>query len=77
MPRAYKASNKRLIQRSASGQFRRSTLADFGMGYCESCGAIYSPDLSQFNSGFIDPFEMRKAMDTCTHCGHVRGGSAL
>lgn len=73
MPRAFRATNKRLIQRASGGQFRRSILADFGMAHCDKCGSIYSPDLSQFNFGFIDPSALRKVMDTCPNCGHVSG----
>lgn len=69
MPRAYKAPNKRIIQRAGNGRFRHTTLADIGMAECEKCGAIFTPDLSKFaNRAFIDPREYRDARKYCAKC---------
>ncbi len=47
MPRSYRANNKRLINRSGNGRFRKTTLNDFGIGtnelqegraICADCG---------------------------------------
>jgi hypothetical protein len=73
MARFYKALNKRLIPRATGGQFRRTTIEDFGMAHCESCHSIYTPDLRSFSSRFIDPFAMADARKACTNCGHVQG----
>lgn len=67
--RAYRATNKRIIQRAGNGRFRHSTLADVGMAECEKCGRIFTPDLSIFkNEQFIDPRRFRDVRKCCSTC---------
>lgn len=64
MPRAYKAPNKRIIQRAGNGRFRQSTLSDIGLGCCEVCGQIFAPDFSSMGE-FIDPRDFNRARRFC------------
>ena len=69
MNRPYRAPNKRIIHRTGSGKFRRSTLADIGMGCCEKCGAIFTPNYeSARENGFVDPFKFRAVQKLCPEC---------
>lgn len=70
MARPYKAPNKRIIHRTRGGRFRRSTLSDVGLGCCERCGGIFTPDVesARDDSGFIDPFEFNRARKICPDC---------
>ncbi len=54
MPRYYKHSNGRIVPRRGNGQFRHSTLQDFGIGKdqlatgprrCNACGTAWNPIL--------------------------------
>lgn len=75
-PRPYRARNKRIIQRSGSGRFRQSNLADIGLAECKTCGAIFTPDFSRLkNKEFIDPREMRDITSYCSECNS--GGGAI
>ena len=65
----YRATNKRIIQRGAGGKFCRSTLADIGMAECETCGAIFFPDLDLRTAWGIDPRAMRDARRFCPEHG--------
>lgn len=67
MSRSYKARNKRIIQRGRNGRFRKTTMADFGIGgVCETCNHFmvrhYDGDESE---PFIDPRLFRYRCFTC------------
>lgn len=65
----YRAPNKRIIRRGAGGRFREGTVADIGMACCESCGAIFAPDLSKLqNDGFVNPAAVRESRRLCEEC---------
>jgi rubredoxin len=67
MARFYRAPNKRLIARGGSSRFRQTTLADIGMGCCETCGVIFTPDYSDM-TGMIDPREFNERKRVCPEC---------
>lgn len=64
----YRAPNKRIIHRAGSGKFRKGTLADIGMAVCHKCKSIFTPDLSRFQDGFIDPRALRGTQELCPEC---------
>ncbi len=77
MPRAYKTANKRIIHREAGGQFRQSTLEDYGLRTAPcpdpECRAInpYTKTPPVIVGGFIDPRSMDRweRPTVCTRCG--------
>jgi hypothetical protein len=68
MTRPYRAPNKRLIHRSGSGRFRKTTLSDIGLGVCDKCGKVFVPNLSGMDGPFIDPREFNARRRTCGPC---------
>lgn len=73
MPRPYKTPSKRIIMRSGSGRFRKTTLADIGGGCCEKCGSLYAANFDEARVGsFIDPMKVAEIKRFCPKC---RGGS--
>ena len=72
MARPYKARNKRIINRSSNGRFRKSTFSDIGMAECETCGKLFFPDYDAAvgDDPFVDP---RVLQDAKRFCG-VHGG---
>lgn len=59
----------RIQHRTGGGRFRQSTLADIGMGCCETCGVVFTPNMAKAYVGnFIDPAEFRKRQRTCPAC---------
>ena len=64
----YKHSNGRIQMRGGGGRFRRSTLADIGMGVCPTPGcrhltrSFYDGDE---NEEFLDPRKFRQRCYTC------------
>lgn len=63
----YKARNKRLIPRGPGGKFRKTTLADIGIGgFCPTCKGImlrrYHGDPRE---AFLDPRLFRMRCLTC------------
>jgi hypothetical protein len=68
MSRPYRATNKRIIQRSGTGRFRKTTLGDVGLGACDQCGRIFVPNLSGLDGPFIDPREFNARRATCGDC---------
>lgn len=67
MAKPYKARNKRIIQRSSNGRFRKTTFQDIGlMGICQTCGHF----LMRHYDGnpedpMIDPRLFRNRCFTC------------
>ena len=66
MPRTYKHRNGRLVHRRVGGQFRKSTLADIGMGHCEDCNCLFTVEVS--NGEFIDPRQVNLFGRKCPAC---------
>jgi hypothetical protein len=67
--RDYKAKNKRIIKRGPGGRFRETTLTDIGVGVCEKCNSVFTPDKESYKTnGFIDPSKFRKAYKICPSC---------
>lgn len=67
MPRSYKAPNKRIIPRSGNGRFRKTTMADFGIGgICQKCRhlLVHHYDGDE-NDPMIDPRKFRYRCFTC------------
>ncbi len=67
MSRPYKARNKRIIPRSSSGRFRKTTMTDFGIGgVCPKCNhfLIQHYDGDE-NDPLIDPRRFRYRCFTC------------
>lgn len=66
---SFKHSNGRIQHRATGGTFRQSTLSDVGLGCCDKCGGIFTPDLSDLgDAGLIDPREFRRRQQTCGKC---------
>ena len=70
----YRTPNKRLIQRASNGRFRRSTLADIGLSWCQQCGIIFKPDFLGMGP-MMDPREVRKIQQHCPAC-RTKGGKS-
>jgi hypothetical protein len=58
-----KYNNGRLVKRS-NGRFRKATLRDIGMGYCETCHCVFTPTMPENG----DPVAVREAMRLCNDC---------
>jgi ssDNA-binding Zn-finger/Zn-ribbon topoisomerase 1 len=68
MARPYKASNKTIIQRSSSGQFRKTTMEDLGIGgTCPECRHLLFWTYFGKNPQMPDP---RETGYECPHCGY-------
>jgi transcription elongation factor Elf1 len=67
MSRAYRAPNRRVIQRAGSGQFRQTTLADVGVAQCRACGEYFTPDVADLAAP-INPRDYRDRQERCAEC---------
>lgn len=67
MARSYKARNKRLIPRAGSGQFRKASAADLGIGgVCPDCNHLL---LQHYDGDERDPFpDPQKFRYRCFTC---------
>jgi len=71
MARSYRAKNKRIITRSGNGQFRKSSLSDFGIGTCCKCQKSFRISVEHFDDmAFPDPREMQFYKTHCPMCGN-------
>ncbi|MGB1893909.1 MAG: hypothetical protein ACPHSD_19720 [Candidatus Latescibacterota bacterium] len=71
MAKFYKASNKRMIARGKNGRFRKTILADLGIGVCRECDEYFAPhfELAQNERGTIDIVKMNQLKHICPACG--------
>jgi hypothetical protein len=68
MPKPYKARNKRIIQRSHNGSFRKTTLEDVGLGgVCPDCQHFLFQEYFGKDPQMPDPRELGYE---CYHCGY-------
>jgi Zn ribbon nucleic-acid-binding protein len=68
MPKHYKTTNKRIIQRSPNGSFRKTTLEDVGLGgVCPDCQHLLIWTYFGKNPQMPDP---RETGYECFHCGY-------
>jgi len=65
---AYKAPNKRIIQRAGNGKFRKTTMEDMGIGgTCPDCQHLLLWKYFGNNPQMPDP---RETGYECPHCGY-------
>ena len=67
MPKPYKHPNKRIVHRTSSGKFRKTTAADIGLGCCEKCGNFFVPDYSGLGP-MVDPRDLNRMNRICPKC---------
>lgn len=52
--------------RTGSGRFRSTSLSDFGMVHCQTCGSIFTPIMP--TNPDADPCEFAAAKKKCPKC---------